>query len=196
MHSYDNTHWKAAVHLLIYLLRTQNKALTYTRTKKEYKCNPIECYVDSDYAEDKNGGRHSYSGCAVFLFGNLIQARTKRQKLPAVSSTEAEFYSLGDGLKEFLYVHNLLSEFMIIASLSKIYLDNKGAQYLAQNYVNNNRTKHLDVRYHFIRHYVHQKLIQLCHIPSKQNLADLFTKGLGRIVFQRFVSMILQIMQG
>ena len=66
-----------------------------------------------------------------------------------------------------------------------------GAKYIAENMINNKRTKHIDIRYHFIRHYIQDKAIRLEYVPSKLNIADLMTKALPVQDFRRLSRMLL-----
>ena len=87
----------------------------------------------------------------MYLDGALVSWHSSRQKTVALSSTEAEYMAMSDGVREGLYVFNFLSEMFEVAEPMKRKYDNQGAGYLALNEINNNRSKHFDVKLHCIR---------------------------------------------
>ena len=98
-----------------------------------------------------------------------------------------------DAAKEALHVRQLLLELLptAITEPVPIHVDNMGAKYIAENLVNNKRTKHIDIRYHFIRHYIQEKTISLLHVPTHVNLADIMTKALPASTFRKLSRMLL-----
>ena len=123
--------------------------------------------------------------CAVGWF-------SKKQITVALSSVEAEYMALSDSTREVLYTHHLVSEFFSVKTPVPILIDNKGAGFIAENEVNNKMTKHINVRFHFVRQYIQQKLIELFHIDTQRNVSDIFTKALDPQTFQKFASMLLR----
>jgi uncharacterized protein YqjF (DUF2071 family) len=97
----------------------------------------------------------------------------------STSSTEAEYISASDACREGLYFRNLLTELITVVLPIRASLDNIGAGCIAQNYVNNSRTKHIDVKYHMVRDWIAKKIFELFYIESNKNLADIFTKALA-----------------
>ena len=89
-----------------------------------------------------------------------------------------------------MYSYNLTSELHAAGSSVRVQLpmtilmDNQGAKFIAENTVNNRRTRHIDVRYHAIRDWVKQKLFRLLYVPTDKNWADILTKALGRVKFE------------
>ena len=110
---------------------------------------------------------------------------SKKQITVALSSVEAEYMALSDATKEVLYAFNLLRQFFQLETPASVNIDNKGAGYIAENYVNNKLTKHIDVRYHFVRYYIEKKLVELFYAPSAENIACIFTKPLSPEIFNR-----------
>jgi len=110
----------------------------------------------------------------------------------ALSSVEAEYMALSDATRETLYVYNLLSEFFPVATPVPINIDNKGAGFIAENNINNKMTKHIDVRYHFVRYYICNKLIELFYVPTAENVSDIFTKALSPDVFKKLSKVLLK----
>lgn len=105
-----------------------------------------------------------------------------------LKSTEAKYKALSSASKEAVYLQRLICEITGECSSVTIFNDNQSAQKLAQNPVHHSRTKHIDVRYHFIRELVENNKIVLSYLPTEKMLADVLTKGLGRCNHQRCVS--------
>jgi len=184
-------HFKAAKRVLRYLVSTVDKKLTFHRQPVSTELN-VKVYTDSDWAGDSSDRKY-FSGSFVFLNGCCISWHCKKQSTVALSSVEAEYMALSDATRETLYVHNLLSEFFTVTIPIPVNMDNNGAGYIAENDINNKLTKHIDIRHHFVRQYVHQKVIELFYVPTVDNVADIFTKALGPEVFTRLASMLLRI---
>lgn len=149
------------------------------------------------------GGQHSdrglsTSGYVFMLCGGPISWASKRQKSVALSSTEAEYMSQALAIQEALWLSLFLAEldirleqdssFRFDQSPVSIYADNQGAIALAKNPEFHARTKHIDIKYHFIRQEVDAGTCQLVYTPTTQQAADGLTKPLGKIAFQRFVT--------
>ena len=148
-------------------------------------------FTDSDFAADMID-RKSVSGLCVFVEGNLLNWLSKRQVTTALSSTEAEYMALCEAVKEGLHVIYLLRNMFSIKFPVPIYIDNKAAACIAKNDVNNKRTKHIDVRYHFLREHVQNGTFILKYVPSADNFADLFTKCLNGPVFKNLSQSLLK----
>ena len=112
------------------------------------------------------------------MYDNLLAWGSRRQNTIALSSAEAEYYAMTDGIKELLHIQNTMSEFLPVSLPIPLEVDNKGAGYMAENDINNKRTKHIDIRYHFIREFIKNGTIELFYIESAKNIADVFTKAL------------------
>ena len=120
----------------------------------------ISEFADANYAE-KADDRKSVSGVAVTVDKSSVSWFSNTQKIVTLSTTEAEYVALGDGFKEALFVKGVLP--FIIPSMSenciKVVVDNDGAVSLANNPLSSARTKHIDVRFHFIRESTRSKTI-------------------------------------
>ena len=187
---YDSRHFTTAKRILRFLVTTSNLCLTYRRRPRSDGLHVV-VYSDSDWASDKND-RRSFSGCAVFLNDCLISWCSCKQATIALSSTEAEYMALSDAGREVLYILNLLKQFFLVTQPVTINIDNKGAGYIGENDINNKRTKHIDVRYHFVRQHIKQKTMELFYVPTAANIADIFTKALAPEPFQKFMKMLLK----
>jgi hypothetical protein len=157
-----------------YLNGTKELKLTYN--KKE----TIAGYNDASYAEDKID-RKSTSGYVFMMNGGAISWRSGKQKIVTLSSMESEYVALTDAAKEGLFLKQLINEQQPnrINQPIIIYEDNQSSIKTAQNRIHNNRSKHIDVRHHFIREQVEMKNIKIEYIPTTDQIADIFTKALG-----------------
>lgn len=149
-------------------------------------------YSDSDWAGSKED-RKSTSG-QVFLFGGgPISWSSKRQSVVATSTTEAEYIAAAHAAKEAVWLQMLLRELGEGGSdidQVKIRMDNTGAIALTKNPEFHQRTKHMDVRWHYIREQVEKKKIQIEYTPTLEMVADGFTKPLKATKFQTFVEQV------
>ena len=102
--------------------------------------------------------------------------------------------ALGESVKDILYIRNFFSEFgdfFTIDTPSAVHCDNMGAIFTASNDVNNKRTRHIDIRHHFIRELIEEfQTIEVVYISTEDEIADFFTKPLPKIPFNRFREMI------
>ncbi|TPX54571.1 DNA-directed DNA polymerase [Powellomyces hirtus] len=140
----------------------------------------LVAYSDADYARCTDT-RRSTSGYVFMLNGAAISWKSQRQKSTALSTAEAEYIALAECAKEALWIQGLLSELSATEQTAVIiYEDNQIAIKLAANPTHHQRTKHIDVRYHFLRDLVGNERIHLQYIESKLMLADALTKPLPR----------------
>lgn len=124
--------------------------------------------------------RRSFTGYAFTLNGGVVTWDSKKKKTTAVS-TEAEYMALSDAAKEAVHLQRFLKE-LGVSNLEPpvLYNDNRSAQMLASNTVFHSRTKHIDIRYHFVRQIVESGALTLDHIPTEKMPADVLTKGLSK----------------
>ena len=178
------THWKAAVQVLKYLQRTKDNVLMFEASSS----NPLLYgYSDSDWAGDAT--RKSTSGYC-FKYGNsLISWRSKLQQSTALSSTEAEYMAVCFAVREAIWLRKLLLELGYANhSPTPIYEDNVGCISLSENWRADQRTKHIEVQYHFTREQVEAKRVKLEAMSTKDMLADGMTKSLAGPRFQWFTN--------
>ena len=142
-------------------------------------------FADADWAGNLDT-RCSTSGY-VFQIGNAcVSWSSKRQKTVARSSTEAEYVALSVASQEAIWMRSLFSDIGLgIAEPTVIYEDNNGAIELSKNAKNHNRTKHIDIAYHFTRERVQSGELKVLHCPTSEMTADILTKGLARVQFQK-----------
>ena len=159
----------------------------------------IEETVDAGHAR-YTVDRVSYSGAITTVNGMTVDWTSTKQSVVAMSPNEAEYIAYSEGGKDALYFRHLAGEMLEsatgdIKNLPKLrtptamYVDNEGARVMAENCINNRKSRHIEVRYHAIRSWVQKKRLNLRHLPGKDNMADMMTKPLGRVLFSRFRDM-------
>jgi hypothetical protein len=142
-------------------------------------------YADADWANDKKD-RKSITGWVAKLNGDPISWSSKKQRVVALSTCEAELYAEGAAVQEVLWLRDLLTELGLHVQFgSLVYGDNQSTLAVSQNGVKSDRTKHVDVKYHFITQTVEQGAVKLKWIPTAEQQADIFTKALAVPVFER-----------
>ena len=172
-------HITAVKRIFRYLGGTKDLALRYKRSKDQ-----LTGYSDSDWAGDHDD-RHSTSG-NVFVFGNgAITWTSKKQAVVALSTSEAEYIALSAAAQEAAWLQKLFSDLLMSSQPIVMMEDNQGAIALAKNPIAHSRTKHIDIRFHFIREAQENGVIQVCYCPTEEMLADIFTKPLPRHLFER-----------
>lgn len=139
----------------------------------------VEGYTDADWAGNVLD-RKSTSGYFTFVGGNLVTWRSKKQKVVALSSAEAEFRGMAKGLCELLWLRRLLMEIGFGPSMEmNLFCDNKAAIDISQNPVQHDRTKHVEVDRHFIKQNLEEKIIRFPFVKSEDHLADILTKAVS-----------------
>jgi len=138
----------------------------------------MKVYTNADYV-GLIVDRRSTTGYCIFLGGNLVTWRSKKQNVVARSSAEAEFRVMAQGVCELLWMKIILDDLKIKyeASMS-LACDNKSVISTAHNLVQHDRTKHVEIDRHFIKEKLDNGLIATEYIPSRLQLVDIFTKGL------------------
>lgn len=170
---FGNSHWKAAKRVLRYLKGTMHYGICYKKSAE-----PIKGYVDADWG-NCTIDRKSYTGYCFIYGGGPISWDSKKQKTVALSSTEAEYASLTEGTKEGIYLLRYLDELGVNMNNGiLIYNDNMGALKLAENHTFHARSKHIDIKHHFIRDAIKEGEINIKYMPTEEMLADVLTKGL------------------
>ncbi|GJX97899.1 putative ribonuclease H-like domain-containing protein, partial [Tanacetum coccineum] len=136
----------------------------------------LEAYSDSDYA-GANLDRKSTTGGCQFLGRRLISWQCKKQTIMATSTTEAEYVAAANCCGQVLWIQNQMLDYGFNFMNSKIYIDNESTICIVKNLVFHSKTKHIEIRHHFIRDAYEKKLIQVLKIHTDDNVADLLTKA-------------------
>ena len=118
-----------------------------------------------------------------------LQASTdKKQNYVSTSTAEAEYIAAGSCCVQILWMRNQLFDYGLTVNKIPIFCDNTSAIAITENPVQHSRTKHIDIKYHFIREHVMNGTVELHFVPSEQQIADIFTKPLDESTFSRLVS--------
>jgi hypothetical protein len=186
------THLAAANRVLRYLASAKHLGLHYQRnTNNTTTSVAVSSYCDSDWGGDSDD-RKSTTGYCVFVNDCLVSWSTKKQPTVALSSAEAELVSLVEAAKEVMMFHHLLTELQYnIITPSVIHVDNQSAMKIVENDTMRERTKHIDIKHHFIKEAIKANTIKLSWIESKQQIADIFTKALPTEAFNRHTSSLI-----
>jgi transposase InsO family protein len=182
-------HWLAMQRVLRYLAGTFSRGLTFSRHARD---NPLQLLglVDADWGGDVNT-RRSTSGFVFYFCNGPVAWCSRLQRTVALSSAEAEYLSLSDACKECSWLRSLLTELGFLQEATIILEDNQGAIAMANNPVQRRRTKHIDIRAHYIRQLVESGAVSLQYLPTDRMIADLLTKPAARAIFEKLVDYLL-----
>ncbi|GJR32020.1 putative ribonuclease H-like domain-containing protein [Tanacetum coccineum] len=136
----------------------------------------LVAYSDSDYGGASQDRKSTTRGCQ-FLGRRLISWQCKKQTIMATSTTKAEYVAAASGCGQVLWIQNQLLDYGYNFMNTKIYIDNNSAICIVKNPVYHSRKKHIEIRHHFIRDCYEKKLINVDHVHSDDNIADLLTKA-------------------
>jgi hypothetical protein len=179
MESPKDSHWKMEKRILRYVAGTLNFGLWYTKSDS----NQLSGYTDSDFAGSLDD-RKSTSGHVFQLGTNLISWASKKQPIVSISSAEAEYVAATSASCQAVWLRRILKDMSHTEKdPTPIFCDNTSAIALSKNHVFHKKSKHIDTRFHFIRELVNNGDIALQFCGSRDQLADIFTKPLGKSVF-------------
>ncbi len=179
-------HWTAVKRIFRYLRGTVNYGLLYTENGSP------DCvgFSDADWAGDLND-RKSTSGYTFLMNGAAVSWRSKKQTCVALSTAEAEYIALSAAAQEALWMRQLLANLNVnFDEPVKIYEDNQSAICMSKNPQFHGRSKHIDIKYHFVRDQVEKKTITVRYCPTGSMLADIFTKGIPKEQFKKLRELI------
>lgn len=181
---YDKEHWNHCKRILRYLKKTKDYCLTYRGTGNK----EIVGYVDADWGSDATD-RKSYTGYCFTLSEGVISWGSKKQKNVSLSSTEAEYVGISESCKEAIYLRNLYQEITGDVYCIDIFNDNQSAHKLLHNPVFHNRTKHIDIKYHFCRECDNNNIVKVKYMSTINMVADLLTKALNSSKHHNFLKL-------
>ena len=148
-------------------------------------------YADADWANGKTD-RRSITGWISKINGDTISWASKKQRTVALSTCEAELYAEAAAIQEVLWLRGLLKELGLHSQIgSVVYGDNQSAIAVSKNGIKGDRTKHVDIKYHFITETVERGDVTLKWIPTTEQQADIFTKALAAPVFENLRKQIM-----
>lgn len=170
---HTSTHWKAAKRVLQYLKKTKGLSLVLGGDD----ALKLEVYADAAWADDQEQ-RKSTLGFRAAIGKGLVSWKAKLSDCVALSSAEAEYYAAGEGVKEGLWLAGLLGELGWEVLPFRLLMDSHSAICMVKNPVINARSKHIEVKHHFVRDGHEANKFTLDDVSSADNLADYFTKAL------------------
>ncbi|XP_071708723.1 secreted RxLR effector protein 161-like [Rutidosis leptorrhynchoides] len=177
-----NVHIDAAKRILRYVKGSIGRGFWY----KKYDNVLLKGFVDADWMGDAND-RHSTSGYCFNMSSAIISWCSKKQDVVALSSTEAEYIAATMAAQECIWLRRLIGDILEkVDYVVKLKCDNESAIKLASNAVFHACTKHIEMRYHFIREKVLSGEIELANIRTNAQVADIFTKALMKTKFMEF----------
>lgn len=142
----------------------------------------LHFYSDADYASNPVT-RRCVSGMVSMYSDSAVSWISQRQKSINLSTTEAEYVSASEAAKEAVWLYRLFNEIVVLKSVPKLLVDNESAIKLAKNPEFHKRSKHIDLRYHFVREKVSEKSLSIAFVGTDCQAADVFTKPMPRIKF-------------
>ncbi|MCO5556229.1 hypothetical protein L7F22_009775 [Adiantum nelumboides] len=166
-------HWEAVKGVLRYLNGTKDRCICFGKGKLS-----VVGYTDADYAGDLDKWRSTSSYLYTFA-GGAISWLSRLQSCVTLSTTEAEYVAASEACKEAIGLTRLVGDLGIVREIPVLHCDSQSAIQLARNLVFHAKTKHVDVRYHFIREVLEDKPLQLVKVYTDDNPADLLTKSLS-----------------
>lgn len=187
MSNYGLAHWAAAKHLLRYLQGTRSRGLILGHRDHPY---PIfRAFTDSDWGMGEK--RRSISGYVMLMGRSPICWSAKQQAVVALSTCEAEYLACGHASCQILWLRHLLAELGYPQHHATcLFCDNNGTVACTHDPHGHTKMKHIDIRAHFIRDCVNKRLIDVLRVAGKENIADIFTKSLSRILHANGVKLL------
>ncbi|QRV96326.1 Copia protein [Ceratobasidium sp. AG-Ba] len=170
---YDSSHISALKRIFRYIAGTSEIGTSLDGDQSFHEF----VFTDADYGSQH--GRKSISGCVIMLGGGPVIWLSKQQSSVSISTMEAEIQALAHAVSELLWLRALLKGLEVdISKPSTIMIDNQSAIDFMDNPTNRSRAKHIDIKYHFVRDYKEKNAFTLAYVPTRDNLADAFTKAL------------------
>jgi hypothetical protein len=175
--------WNELKRLVSYLSCTRSLKLKMSDTNINNDKMITMC--DADFAEDRED-RKSNSGYIIQLNGGTISWSCRKQDIVTLSTTEAEYVAMTEAVKEALWVRSAMKELCDQGNGPlTVFCDNQSAIAMTDKQNFSNKTKHVDVKFHFVRDMVKKEELELKYIATDVNIADLMTKPLGRVKMEQ-----------
>ena len=175
-------HWQCVKRVLKYIKGTTDLGLFFDGSLKDALI--LHGFMDADWAND-TADRRSTSAYLFKLCGAPVSWKSKRQPTVSLSTTEAEYMAASLATQEAVWLRQLLSDLCVMQiQPTVLYEDNRGCIDLVNNPVHHQRTKHIDIRHHFVREQQQAGAINLVYCPTKEMQADALTKALPAPAFE------------
>ncbi|GJU19607.1 retrovirus-related pol polyprotein from transposon TNT 1-94 [Tanacetum coccineum] len=165
----DPTHYRGMIGTLMYLTSSKPDLVFAVCMCARYQANPTEKHL---YAK-------KYVWSMQLLGDTLVSWSSKKQNSTAISSTEAEYIALSGCCDQILWMRSQLTNYGRGFNKIPLYCDNKSVIALCYNNVQHSRSKHIDIRHHFIKEQVENGVVELYFVRTEYQLADIFTKPLA-----------------
>lgn len=178
-------HFACLKRILRYLKGTRHRSLLY----RWHDTLTLSGFSDASHGNFLDN-RCSFSGYIFCLGSSVFSWRSRKQRSTAYSTAESEYMALAMAAKQYVWIQRGIKEFVKTDVPSALFCDNTAAIDLSHNPKLNDRTKHIDIAYHFVRQYVEAGTITLLHVSSNKNLADICTKALPRPIFEQLCTSI------
>ena len=140
-------------------------------------------FSDSDWADNADDRKSTTDGC-FYIRPNIVAWMSKKQNSISLSTAKAKYIAVGSCCSRLLWIKKLLNDYGISQDTMVVYCDNSSAIDISKNPVQHFKTKHIEIRYHFIRDLDERKIMTLKYIPTERQNADIFTKPLDRSKFE------------
>jgi hypothetical protein len=177
-------HYQLLMRAIKYVMDTRLSGIRFEPSVFQDGPWVFETFVDSDWAGDKET-RKSVSGWCLFINECLIGWGSKGQNVVACSSSEAEYIAISDVVKKILFVRQIVVFLGVTVKYPiMVNVDNVGAIYMA-NGSEGKRTKHMDIKFHFVRQYTEDGILKIIFVRSEDNFADPFTKHATKVTFDK-----------
>lgn len=172
-------HWRLVTRIFKYLKGSTSMGILYGSSVKR---GELKIFSDADYAGEP-ASRRSVSGMVSMYGGGAVTWMSRRQQCVSLSTTEAEYVAASEAAKEAVWLSRLLRSIALVRTAPVLYCDNVSAIRLARNDEFHRRSKHIDVRYHYIRELLKSGKLLVEYVASKDQVADICTKPIQRITF-------------
>jgi Reverse transcriptase (RNA-dependent DNA polymerase) len=178
-------HWKGVKRVMRYLKGTIDYGIKYG----DERCGGLHGYVDANYGRCMDTRKSRYGGI-IMMNGGPVDWRSKMEDVIALSSMEAEYIGACEMTKLIIWLRQCMAEIgRHQKEATTLKIDNLSAKIFAEEYMVQNRSKHIDTKFHYIREKIAEGMVKLVHQPTKQMPADALTKPLGPTLFKRFRKM-------
>ncbi|KAK3895615.1 hypothetical protein Pcinc_000538 [Petrolisthes cinctipes] len=179
-------HWKAVKRIMRYLKGTRDLGILYNYNGS----TDFVGYFDADWAGDIKD-RKSTSGYCFHLGGGPVSWSSKKQSCVALSTAEAEYMAIASAIQEAVWLRKLAVDIQIdCKGPLLLYEDNQSTIAMSKNPQFHGKTKHIDIKFHYVPEKCNENVIQLVYCPTNDMIADIFTKGLNKDKFKRLREML------
>ncbi|KAK6164040.1 hypothetical protein DH2020_000904 [Rehmannia glutinosa] len=172
------SHLKDVKRIICYIKGTTELGILYSSDTN----TNLAGFSDADWAGDVDDRKSTTGGC-FYLGNNLVSWYSKKQNCVSLSTAESEYIALGSCCSQTLWMRQMLADYGVEEKILSAYCDNSSSINISKNPVQHSRTKHIDIRHHFIIDLVENKIFTIDFVTTENQIADIFTKALD---FQRF----------